>query len=66
MPVLKLHRSCRYRDSHGRVYHAIITNVVNPTTIDLRVGNGPTKMVVTNVAKVSPHSIEEGWFLSGG
>ena len=40
-----------YRTSTGRIQHAIVTSVTNQSTVNLRVGNGSTKLVVTGAAK---------------
>jgi hypothetical protein len=48
--------------SAGRIRHAIVTGVVSQTVLNLRVGNGATKMSLSNVSKVARHSGLDGWF----
>lgn len=46
-------RAVKYRTASGRIRHAIVTSVTNQSTVDLRVGNGSTKLSVAAVAKVT-------------
>lgn len=67
MPLsLKVNRRVKYRNASGRVRTARITAVTNATTLNLRVGIGPTKLAVTGAIKVNPHTTGAGWFRSGG
>lgn len=43
----------RYRTAAGRIRHAVVTAVTSQTVIDLRVGNGSTKLAVTSAPKVA-------------
>jgi len=63
MQVFKVGTSVRYRES-GRVYHAIVTGVTNQTTLNLRIGNGSTKRVITGATKVSKHGSSTGFYQS--
>jgi hypothetical protein len=42
-----------YRTAAGRIRHAIVTAVTDQSTVNLRVGNGPTKLAVTGATKVA-------------
>jgi hypothetical protein len=61
MQIFKKGTTVRYRQS-GRVYHAVVTGVTNQTTLDLRVGNGSTKKVVTGATLVSHHGSATGFY----
>jgi len=61
MQIFKVGTSVRYRES-GRVYHAIVTGVTNQTTLNLRIGNGATKKVVTGATKVDPTGTTTGFY----
>lgn len=54
----------RYRDATGRVFHAIVTAVTNQDTVDLRVGNGATKLTVTTVPRETDRT-GAGWYRNG-
>ena len=60
--VVKAGSKVRYRDADGRVWPAVVTAVTDQTTIDLRVGNGATKLSVTGATKVVRRGSTVGWF----
>jgi hypothetical protein len=63
---VKAGQPVRYRTAGGRILHAIVTAVTNQTTVNLRVGNGPTKLVVTGATKVAAHDRGgAGWYQGG-
>lgn len=56
----------RYRTSTGKFEHAIVTAVTDQTTIDLRVGNGSTKLVVTGAVKKTMRDGGTAGWIRGG
>lgn len=54
----------RYRDLGGRVFHAIVTTVTDQNTVNLRVGNGATKLAVTGALRETDRT-GAGWYRNG-
>jgi hypothetical protein len=55
----------RYRNASNRVFHAIVTAVTNQTTVNLRVGNGATKLAVTGALRRTAEGTGAGWYRHG-
>lgn len=62
MQVIQAGTTVKYRQADGRVRHAIVTGVTDQSTLDLRVGNTSTKLVVTGATKVARHGSAVGWY----
>lgn len=56
----------KYRNAAGRISHAIVTAVTDQSTVNLRVGNGSTKLVVTGaIKKAARDGGTAGWYQGG-
>ena len=56
MRKVKVGAAVRYRSSANRVFHGIVTAVSSQTVTSLRIGNGDSKSVKTNVTKSITHT----------
>ena len=56
----------KYRDSAGRVRRGIVTAVTDQSTVNLRIGNGSTKLAVTGATKKAARDGgTAGWYQGG-
>ena len=62
MQIMRPGTKVRYRNAAGRVQPAVVTAVTNQTTLNLRIGNGPTRTTITGAAKVARKGVTVGWF----
>jgi hypothetical protein len=51
--VVQVGQAVQYRTAANRVRHAIVTAVTSQSVVDLRVGNGSTKLTVAAAPKVA-------------